>query len=355
MAWSRCCKRSLQSISNVARQSIDTPTLETVAQLANVSVASASRALNGIRTNPDTLARVTAAAEAIGYAPNAAARSLRSRRTGQIGFAMPDIANPVYATMAQSIQQVARKRGCRLMLHSTEGDVEDELALLRDLKQRYVDGLILCTLSFTDAHVAALAQAAVPVTLIGRPSTPVPVDTVRANSRRGAADAVRHLHGVGRRRIAFINGPVETVPGRARRLGYLDGVRACGLERDDQLAEVASDFTLEPGRRAAERLLARTRPDAVLCANDLLALGTLAALQSVGLTTPADVAVVGMDDTSFAAVSSPPLTSVDLGSAERARIAAELLLERIARPGRRIRTVGVQPRLVVRASCGAAA
>jgi LacI family transcriptional regulator, galactose operon repressor len=341
---------------SLPKPSTDSPTLETVARLAKVSVASASRALNGIRTTPETLARVTAAAEAIGYAPNAAARSLRSRKTGQIGFAMPDIANPVYAAMAHSIQQTVQEKGCRLMLHSTEGDVCDELALLADLKQRYVDGLILCTLNFTDAHAAVvLRQAPVPVALIAGPTPSLPVDTVRANSRRGAADAVRHLHGVGRRRIAFINGPVETVPGRSRRLGYLDGLRASGLERNDELVEVASDFTLEPGRLAAERLLARACPDAILCANDLLALGALAAIRSAGLSIPGDVAIVGMDDTSFAAVSSPPLTSVDLGSAERGRIAAELLLKRIDRPGRRPRSVGVQPRLVVRESSGAVA
>jgi len=309
--------------------------------------------LNGIRTNPETLARVTAAAEAVGYAPNAAARSLRSRRTGQIAFAMPDVANPVYTNMISSIQQVVRSHGVRLLLHSTDGDVEDELALLRDLKQRYVDGLILCSIRFTAAHVSAVARAAVPIAVIGRPPKDARVDTVRANSRRGAVEAVRHLHDVGRRRIAFINGPEATTPGSARRLGYLDGLRACGLARDDALTEVAADFSVEPGREAAERLLARALPDAIFCANDLLALGALGALRAAGLDVPGDVAVVGMDNTSLAPISWPPLTSVDLGSVERAQLAAELLLERIDHPLRRPRTLGVEPRLVVRASSGA--
>ncbi len=330
----------------------DTPTLTTVARLANVSVASVSRVLNGIKTNPETQARVTEAAEALGYVPNAAARSLRSRRTGQIAFAMPDVANPVYTTMVSAIQQVARAHGRRLMLHSTDGDTGDELALLADLKQRWVDGLILCSLEFTDAHADAVARAAVPVTVIGRPTKGAAVDTVRANSRRGAADAVRHLHERGRRRIALLNGPEATAPGSARRRGYLDGLRACGLPRDEALIEVADDFTIEPGRAAAERLLGRARPDAIFCANDLLALGTLASLRSSGLDVPGDVALVGMDDTPLASLCWPPLTSVDLGSAERARIAADLLLKRIERPGRRPTSVGVEPRLVVRASSG---
>jgi LacI family transcriptional regulator len=332
----------------------DPPTLTTVARLANVSIASASRVINGIKTNPETLERVQAAAEAVGYVPNAAARSLRSRRTGQIAFAMPDVANPVYTTMVGSIQQIARAHGSRLILHSTDGDVDDELGFLADLKQRYVDGLILCSLNFTDAHADAVAGAAVPVAVIGRPTKGAKVDTVRANSRTGAAEAVRHLYAQGRRRIALVNGPELTAPGGARKLGYYDGLRACGLARDDALVELAADFTIDPGREAVERLLGRVQPDAIFCANDLLALGALNALRTAGLDVPRDVALVGMDNTNLSAVTSPPLTTVDLGSADRARIAAELLLARIEHPSRRPRSVGVEPRLVVRESCGAA-
>jgi LacI family transcriptional regulator len=331
----------------------DTPTLATVARLANVSVASASRALNGIRTNPETLRRVREAAAAVGYVPNAAARSLRSRRTGQIAFAMPDVANPVYTGMVGSISQVARAKGSRLILHSTDGDAGDELSFLADLKQRYVDGLILCSLDFTEEHAAAIAAAAVPVAVIGNPTKGARVDTVRANSRQGAADAVKHLHAYGRRRIAFVNGPERTAPGSARRLGYLDALRACGLERDETLVEVAADFTIEAGAEAGGKLLARCEPDAIFCANDLLAVGALAAARDQGLDVPRDVALVGMDDTTLARVTSPTLTSVDLGGAERARLAAELLLARIERPGRRPRTLAVEPRLVVRESSGA--
>jgi LacI family transcriptional regulator len=325
----------------------------TVARLANVSVASASRVMNGIRTSAATQERVTEAAEAIGYVPNAAARTLRSRRTGQIAFAMPDVGNPVYTTMIGSIQEVARARGRRLMLHSTGADMEDELAMVRDLKHRFVDGLILASLHLTDVHAEELRRAAAPVILIGRPTTGTTVDTVRAYSRKGASEAVRHLYAGSRRRIGFLNGPQHTAPGSSRRLGYLDGLRSCSLTRDDALIEVAADFMIEPGRRATERLLARARPDAILCANDLLAIGALAALRDAGLDVPGDVALVGMDNTPLSEVTWPTLTTVDLGSSERARIAAEMLLERIEDPLREPRVVGVEPRLVVRASSGA--
>jgi len=328
------------------------PTITTVARLANVSVASASRVLNGIRTNPSTLARVTEAAEAVGYVPNAAARSLRSRRTGQIAFAMPDVANPVYTTMVSSIQELARARGWRLLLHSTGADPEDELAMLRDLKHRFVDGLILVSLHLSEAHAEELARAAAPVVVIGGPRSDAITDTVHAYSRKGAREAILHLGGLGRSRIAFVNGPQHTTPGASRRRGYLDGLRFCGLARDDSLIEVADDFMIEPGRRAAERLLERERPDAILCANDLLAIGALSALRAAGRDVPGDVALVGMDNIPLSEVTWPPLTTVDLGSAERARIAAELLLDRIETPDLERRVVGVEPRLVVRASSG---
>ncbi len=328
----------------------DVPTITTVARLANVSVASASRALNGIRTSAETLERVTAAAQSVGYVPNAAARSLRSRRTGQIAFAMPDVGNPVYTTMVGSIQEVARVSGVRLLLHSTDADPNDELAMVRDLKHRYVDGLILASLHLTEAHAAELHLAAAPVVVIGRPTAGTQVDTVRAHSRKGAAEAVRHLHAVGRSRIAFVNGPPHTAPGSSRRRGYLDGLRSCGLERDDELIEVADDFMVEPGRRAAELLLARVRPDAILCANDLLAVGVLGALRDARLDVPEQVALVGMDNSDLSGLTWPALTTVDLGSFERARIAAELLLARIDDPGREPQVVGVDPHRVVRAS-----
>lgn len=329
------------------------PTITTVARLANVSVASASRVLNGIRTSATTLERVTAAAESVGYVPNAAARSLRSRRTGQIAFAMPDVGNPVYATMVGQIQEVTRAHGLRLLLHSTGADAEDELAMVRDLKHRFVDGLILASLNMTEAHAEQLRLAAAPVIVLGSPTRGTPADSVRANSRKGAAEAVRHLHSAGRGRIALVNGPTHTTPAASRRLGYLDGLRSCGIPRDDALCEVAADFMIEPGRRATERLLERASPDAIFCANDLLAIGALSALRDRGLEVPADVALVGMDNTTLAEVTWPTLTSVDLGSAERARLAAELLFERIEDPAREPRVVGVEPRLVVRASSGA--
>jgi LacI family transcriptional regulator len=326
------------------------PTLAEVARLANVSVASASRALNGIKTQPETLEQVLAAAARVGYVPNASARSLRSKRTGQVAFSIPDVANPVYTAMLRANQAVARERGYRLVLHSTGADAAEELAILRDLRRRFVDGLILVPINVTPEHVEELSRASAPVVVIGRRPAEVPVDVVEVDSRRGAALAVKHLHAHGRRRIGFVNGPVKTTPGHARRLGYLDALRATDLPRDDALVEPADDFTLDAGLEATLRLLARARPDALLCANDLLAIGAIAALRSAGYEVPADVAVAGMDNSELGAMAWPALTSVDIGSAERAHRAASMLFDRIDDPERTPERVLVAPKLVVRAS-----
>lgn len=326
------------------------PTLAEVAKLANVSVASASRVLNGIGTRPETLTQVLAAAERVGYVPNASARSLRSKRTGQIAFALPDVANPVYASMAGAIQDVAQAHGWRLVLHSTGADAQAELGILRDLRRQFVDGLILIPLNVTEEHLLEFERAAAPLVVIGSIPDDVSVDAVVADSRRGAALAVKHLHANGRRRIGLVNGPLNTTPGHARRLGYYDALRAAKLQRDDRLVEAAEDFSVDAGRSATLRLLKRAKLDALFCANDLLAAGALDALRHAGRSVPEEIAVVGMDNSGLVEITWPTLTSVDLGSGERARRAAELLLERIEDPTRAAVRVQVKAELRVRAS-----
>ncbi|WP_110945946.1 LacI family DNA-binding transcriptional regulator [Streptomyces avicenniae] len=327
------------------------PTIVSIAAHAGVSIASVSRVLNGQGARRDTTERVRRAAAELGYVPNAVARSLKGGRTRQLTFAMPDIGNPVYVAMVRAIQSVTKQAGYRLLLHSTEAVAEDELAVLRSLRDRTSDGLILVPIRITDEHLRALENAAGPVVVIGSLPPGTPVDSVRADSVAGAAGAVRHLYRTGRRRIAFVNGPADTVPGANRAEGYRAALAECGLPYDERLV-AHTEFGIAEGTAAAESLLA-ARPDALFCANDQLALGASHALLSRGLRIPADIAVAGMDDSSLARAAWPPLTSVDLGSSERGRRAAELLLDRLdggAPPPPEPRTTTAPPRLVVRAS-----
>lgn len=334
------------------------PTVHTVAARAGVSIASASRVLNGLGGRPDTIRRVQAAAAEVGYTPNAIARSLQAQRTDLVALAVEDIGNPVYVAMMRAVEPVVSESGRQLLVHATGGRVGDETALLRRLAHRYVDGMIISPIRITDAHREALTGTPVPVVVIGQLPDDMPVDNVRTDSRTGVHLAVDHLVAAGRRRIGFLNGPLDTVPGAARDAGFREALAAHGLPVDEALVEVG-DFGYEPGRAAAQRLLARTRPrgsssqaplDAIVCANDVIAAGALHTLLDAGVRVPQDVALVGMDDTELARMSFPQLSSVSLGSADRGRRAAELLLERIADPELPPRRAHVAPRLVVRAS-----
>jgi LacI family transcriptional regulator len=330
-----------------------TPTVRTVAALAGVSIASASRVLNGLGGSPETVRKVREAARSVGYVPNAIARSLQAQRTGSLALAVADIGNPVYVEMMRAIVEVSKKAGYQLLVHATGADPVAETALLHGLARRYVDGLIMSPLRITDAHIPALTGAPVPVVVIGQLPDGVPNDNVRTDSRSGVGLAVEHLVATGRRRIAFVNGPLDTVPGNARLIGYRDALDRAGLPFDADLVEVG-DFQYAQGRMATERLLdslgVDARPDAIFCANDLIAVGALHALLAAGLRVPQDVALVGMDDTELARMSFPQISSVSLGSSERGRLAAQLLLDRLADPSLPPRRETVPPKLIIRAS-----
>jgi DNA-binding LacI/PurR family transcriptional regulator len=326
------------------------PTVETIAARAGVSIASVSRVLNGHGARPDTVERVERAAADLGYVPNEVARSLKGGRTRQLTFAMPDVGNPAYVSMVRQIQAVTKPLGYRLLLHSTDAVAEDELDVVRSLANRTSDGLILCPIRVTDAHLEVLARAARPVVVIGSLPGTAAVDSVRADSVSGTVLAIRHLMERGRRRIAFVNGPADTVPGRNRSLGYATALRAAGVVPDPALT-VTTEFGIESGARAAHRLLdAHPGIDSVFCANDQLALGAAHAAHDRGLRIPEDLAVVGMDDSELSRAGHPALTSVDLGSAERGRIAAGMLVARLDGADHPVRCETVAPRLVVRES-----
>lgn len=329
------------------------PTVVTVAGRAGVSIASVSRVINGLPASPDMERRVREATRALGYVPDARGRSLKAGRTMQLGFAVGDIANPVYVEMMRSIDELTTGAGFRLVLHSTGSDPVIEIDLVRGLRRNYVDGLILSPLRITPELLRSLRAAAVPVVIIGSLAEGEPLDAVRADSKRGAALAVAHLASTGRRSIGLLNGDQGTVPGAARQEGYRAGIEAAGMRYDPDLVAVGGAFTYAGGHAAAMQLFARARPDAIFCASDLIAVGAMRALADRGLSIPRDVAVVGMDDTELARMSTPALSSVSLGSAERARLAARLLLERLADPTLPPRHHTVPPHLVVRESSAA--
>jgi LacI family transcriptional regulator len=327
---------------------VSRPTISAVARAAGVSVASVSRVLNGQPATAEMVERVRKAAEELSYVPDARARSLKVGRTFQLTLAVADVGNPVYVTMMRAVEMVVSAAGYRLVVTSTGQDVVDEVALVRGMARGYADGLVISPLRVDDDLIKSIQECEVPVVVAGNVPANAGVDTVRANSPKGMALAVEHLLAAGRDRIAFVNGPVDTVPGTARAKGFAEAVKRYKLKAAGGIE--AADFTFAAGRAAGKELFKKSRPNAVVCANDLIAVGVMHELAAYGLKVPDDVAVVGMDDSELAEQSFPPLTSVNLGSAERGRRAAELLLARIEDDSHAPRRIVVQPTLSVRRS-----
>lgn len=325
-------------------------TLALVAERAGVSVASVSRVLNDFPASAELAKRVRDAAEHLGYVPDATARSLKAGKTFQIAFAVADVGNPVYVSMMRAVAGVVGKSGYRLVLSSMGSDPKDQVELLDSLNRGFVDGLIMSPLRVDDELIEHIRRRRLPVVIIGSMPADVDIDSVRADSATGIALAMKHLYDQGRRAIAFVNGPSDTVPGAARLSGFIKSLAELGLPANSELQVEASDFTYKPGLEAVQQLFGQSTPDAIVCANDLLAIAAIKVATVRGLSVPRDIAVIGMDDTELGELSNPSLTSVNLGSAQRAEQAATLLIERLADPSLASRRLVVPPSLTIRES-----
>lgn len=325
-----------------------------VAEKAGVSVSTVSFALNGTgRVSAKTIERVRRIASQLNYIPHAQASSLRRQVTHRIALVVPDIGNSVYVSIAKAIQQVAREHGYYVSLVSTDGIEGADVDALRLLHGGHADGMVLIALSSSKELERQLQATHKPICVIGKVPGNLGVDNVQADSLKGVKLAVQHLTQMGRSRLVFINGPLDTNPGRQRLQGFQEIMRELGLEEK----VVGSDFTLAGGYQAAEETLRQfPKTDALVCANDLIGIGVLQYLRRRGVRVPQDITVTGMDDIAECEMCSPTLTSVALHGAERGRMAAQFLFNRLL--GEASDTpirIKIEPTLKVRESTGGCA
>jgi DNA-binding LacI/PurR family transcriptional regulator len=337
-------------------RALDRPaTLEQVAAAARVSRATASRVVNGDhRVGEGARLAVEMAVKQLGYVPNRAARSLVTRRSDSIAVVIPEpteqlFGDPFFPRFLRGVTEVLNASAKQLILLMPQ-TTSDEDRLAGYLAAGHADGVLLVSLHGDDPLPQRLQSRGIPVVVGGRPAGPG-MTYVDADNRGGAASAVRHLQEIGRQCIATIAGPLDMDPGADRLAGYLDVMGADG--RAAELVEEAREFTSEGGRVAMERLLQRApQLDAVFAASDLLALGAIAALRAAGRRLPADVAVVGFDDSPVTQSLEPPLSSVRQPTEEMGREMTRLLLDALRQPNNAPRRVILETRLVVRASSG---
>jgi DNA-binding LacI/PurR family transcriptional regulator len=325
-----------------------------VARAANVSRATVSRVVNGDRrVRDDTRSAVEAAVKDLGYVPNRAARSLVTRRSGSIGVVIPEptiqlFGDPFFPRILRGIGDALAAEEMQLVLLMPQVRADEE-RVGRYLAAGHVDGALLVSLHGSDPLPEELQRRGIPVVVGGRPPS-AGITYVDVDNRRGAAAAVQHLLADGRRQVATIAGPQDMPAGADRLAGYHEALRSTGLPASEQLVEIA-DFSLEGGRSAMERLLARApKVDAVFVASDLMGVGALSALQAAGRDVPGDVAVIGFDDSPLAAQAQPPMSSVRQPIEEMGREMAQLLIRMVGSRERVARRVILATELVIRAS-----
>jgi DNA-binding LacI/PurR family transcriptional regulator len=336
-------------------------TLEDVAARAGVSRATVSRVVNGSpHVSRDVRVRVETCIDAMGYAPNRAARSLAGRRSETIALVVSEpsvrlFADPFFAGTTLGVTGVLSSTDLQLVLMMVAND-DDRTRVARHLRRGGADGALLVSARADDPLVEALADAGLPCVVAGRPQVSAPtVGWVDADNVGGAEAAVAHLLATGRRTVGTVAGPGDMAPGVDRRRGWARALAASGHAADDDLVAVA-DFTRAGGEAAARRLLAR-RPDVdgLFVASDLMALGALDALRAADRAVPDGVAVVGFDDTELARTADPPLTTVrqpieQLGAEMARRLVARIAPAGGARDDQDAGGVMLRTELVVRRS-----
>jgi len=323
-------------------------TIKDVAREAGVSISSVSRALNGLTANQELIQRVKVAVELVEYVPSQLGQSLQSQRTGQIAIAVPDIANASYLAMLKAAQQIFSEAGYRTTLINTGGDLNDDLEIIKGLRQKYVDGLIITSIRPRTELIEEIEASEVPVVVVGTIIEAVSFDVVSTDSREAARLAVEHLVSQGCKKIGLIGGPLDTVPGRTRYEGFVEAATRHGVFDENNVA-ILKDFQFDLGLVAAKKLIDQG-VDGFLGGTDILALSILHASRDAGLSVPLNIRVVGIDNSEAARLAIPRLTSIDLGAIERGRLAAEFLVSRLSGFDSAPKVALVRPRIVVRES-----
>jgi LacI family transcriptional regulator len=331
-------------------------TIKDVAQHAQVSVATVSHVINETRFVAEpTRVRVQQAIAALRYVPSALARSLKSNRTHTVGMMIPNSSNPYFAEIIRGIEDTFYEAGFNVILCNSDDDPIKQSHYVRLLSEKQVDGLIVMSSGSDVELLDTLRATRMPLVVVDREIDDLAADLVEVNHEAGGFLATRHLLELGHRRIACLAGPQGLSSARERVQGYRRALATSGVPADASLL-IAADFTSAGGHAAMSALLApkppAKRPTAVFASNDLMAIGAICAAASLGLRIPQDLSVVGFDDIALAAHSNPPLSSVVQPKHQTGQLAAQLLLERIADPGRALQRTILQPTLLARRSSG---
>lgn len=325
-------------------------TIAEVARSAGVSTATVSRYLAGERIRRATAVRE--AVERLDYRPSQTARTLRSGVTRAVGVVVPDNSNPFFAAVVKGIETASQQFDLNIYVSNTDENVDRERQVLADLVGR-VDGVVLAPAKEAVDNTGPLRDAKIPVVLLDRSlQERDDLDAVLIDSFGGAEKAIRHLIALGHERIGVVSGPLDTTPGRERHEGVLAALTEAGIKPDPELLQLG-DFKQSSGYQAALRLIGLTTPPtAIFAANNLMTVGVIQAANSMGVSVPSQLSIIGFDDFALADLLSPPMSVVDRPMAEQGVLAMRLLRHRIeSGPREKAQRIVLETRLLLRGTC----
>jgi LacI family transcriptional regulator len=321
-------------------------TIRDVAKLAMVSVATVSRVINkNGYVNEKTKQKVEEAIRALDYRPNDVARSLFKGKSKMIALFVPDIMNPFFPELARAVEDITNKHGYTFILCNTDNDTKKEMDYMYALLQKSIDGLILVSNTMT---VSQMKDVKVPIISLDR-KTSSDLVSVTVNNREGARQAIVYMKKLGCKHIAHISGPNSVSSARKRMEGYLDEVREEKWFSNNLIR--AGNYSIDEAYRVTKTLLEdNPNIDGIFTANDLMAVGVLRAATSLKIKVPDDLSVIGFDGIKLGETTSPTLTTMAQPIYYIGKRAAELLIEKIERPGTVIRSEEHKVELIIRES-----
>lgn len=306
-------------------------TINDVARVAGVSNATVSRYINNkdcvtVRTGK----KIEEAIKMLQYRPNRTARSLKTNRAMQIMMIVPDIKNPYYANMYNTVQQIAYKQNYSVILFSTDQEAKKEIDAINLVKELRCDGLIFCSIYDNEKVLAELQNLDVPI-VTSNTFGKLIFDTVHGIKRgQGVYIGTRHLLEYGHRRIGYAGGNPDSILNMRRESGYKEALKEFGIPIDEELM-YSTSFDIHGGFMAGKYFAGlKEKPTAIACANDMIALGIIQHFNRVGISVPDDISIVGMDNVEFTEYFKPAITTVSNDSSEFATKAMQLLLSRMS-------------------------
>ncbi len=312
-------------------------TMVDVARLAGVSTATVSRVLNDPdRVKTETRETVLRAIASCGYQYNALARGFVTKRSNTIGVIVPSITNAIFAESIAGVQEVAARHGYQVILGNTDYEPEKERLLIRTFREMQVEGLVITTTDPANESLRTLSREKVPFLLLYSTIRRGPISCIGVDNILGGEMAVSHLIGLGHRRIGMLAGTFAVSDkSRHRWLGYRGALKKSGILYDPRLV-VQMPYRLKSGSAGVERLMALAAPPtAVFCSNDYMAMGAIQGAREAGLDLPADLSLIGFDDSPFSPFLTPRLSTIRQPAHEMGEVAAEALFQRIREPSAR--------------------